>query len=101
MKVTFIKTGKRVKPKENIFNTYFNKNIDKNKKINKTPNETVKIKNDNKNNEHKRINKSEIGGAFKTIFKKNQIVILTLALILPICTCTSLDLDMFDMISPS
>lgn len=47
MKVTFIKTGKRVKPKEN-----------------------------------KKNNKAGFGEFFKTIFKKNQIIILTLALML-------------------
>ena len=52
MKITFIKTGKRVKPKE------------------KKTNKSIEIKN---------INKSEM---FKTVFRKNQIVLLTLALML-------------------
>lgn len=64
MKVTYIKTGKRVKTKSS--NNY------------------VDQKEDNENQKQKNVNKAETnkGGTFKTIFKKNQIVLLTLALML-------------------
>lgn len=66
MKVTFIKTGKRVKPKK-----------EKEKNNNKsTINKTTYHKSSNKKME---TNKSE---AFRTIFRKNQVVLLTLALML-------------------
>ncbi len=96
MKITFIKTGKRVKPKENIFNTYLKKQNSKKESIkkidNKAKNETSKIKKDfvninNKKNgkkteNSKKANNLTISEVFKTVFKKNQIVILTLALML-------------------
>ena len=66
MKVTFIKTGKRVKPKK-----------EKEKNNNEsTINKTTYHKSSNKKME---TNKSE---AFRTIFRKNQVVLLTLALML-------------------
>ena len=99
MKITFIKTGKRVKPKENLFNTYLKKQSNKKESIkNIIDNKNEKSKKynnffsvNNKNNfskssdkarNSKKTNNIEIGEVFKTIFKKNQIVILTLALML-------------------
>lgn len=99
MKITFIKTGKRVKPKENLFNTYLKKQSNKKESIkNIIDNKNEKSKKynnffsvDNKNNFSKSSDKArnskktsniEIGEVFKTIFKKNQIVILTLTLML-------------------
>lgn len=99
MKITFIKTGKRVKPKENLFNTYLKKQTNKRESIKNiidNKNEKSRISNNylninkknnvkksgSQNENSRKTNNIEIGEVFKTIFKKNQIVILTLALML-------------------
>ncbi len=95
MKVTFIKTGKRVKPKEEkvkdnkktkILNEKINiiKNRTNNVVQNKSNNKITQNKEKNEvfQSEEKRktdVNKGEI---FKTVFRKNQVVLLTLALML-------------------
>ena len=67
MKITFIKTGKRVKPKES-----------KEQKDNVKESTTT-----NRINKHTKSNKKFYDGEmFKTVFRKNQIVLLTLALML-------------------
>ncbi len=95
MKITFIKTGKRVKTKEdkekeskNTKNLNEKINIIKNKANNvvqkKSNNEITQNKENNKTfqSEEKRKTDASKGEIFKTVFRKNQVVLLTLALML-------------------
>lgn len=68
MKITFIKTAKRIKPKHS--NNLENKD------------ERIKKEVRRETNNKESVNKEKIKEAFKTIFKKNQLVLLTLALML-------------------
>ncbi len=75
MRITFIKTGKRIKPKEK-------KKLENKEKINnieKIDSESDKIKKSNKIQSKANFFKSDL---FNNVFRKNQIVLLTLALML-------------------
>lgn len=83
MKITYIKTGKRVKPKSESKHFVTKQSSENRAKqiIEKGINQS---ENENKNNQPKNIRKFEFSKneTFKTIFRKNQIVLLTLALML-------------------
>lgn len=78
MKITFIKTGKRVKTKEDRDKDSKKKEVVK-EKVNAIKNKTNNGVNQNKDRTKNDANKTEI---LKTVFRKNQVVLLTLALML-------------------
>ncbi len=83
MKITYIKTGKRVKPKSESKH-FVTKQRSENRANQIRENSINQSEKENKNNQAKNIKKFEFSKneAFKTIFRKNQIVLLTLALML-------------------
>lgn len=83
MKITYIKTGKRVKPKSESKH-FVTKQSSENRAKQIIENGINQSENENKNNQTKNIRKFEFSKneTFKTIFRKNQIVLLTLALML-------------------
>ena len=83
MKITYIKTGKRVKPKSESKHFITKQSSDhRAKKIRENGINQNEI--EHKNNQAKNVKKVEFSKneVFKTIFRKNQIVLLTLALML-------------------